>query len=266
MTSFKNNMKKNQIITFTTDFGLNDNFAGIMKGIILNCNPGINIVDITHNVSAQNIFCAGYMLNNSYKYFPKKTVHCCVVDPGVESSRKILAFVFNGHFFVMPDNGIISGILGKAKPDKIVSVENPGIFLKTGLPAFHGSYIFAPISAYIAEKESIDDLGPVIASWVKKETEKPYCENSDTIIGKIICIDTFGNLITNIPSALVKENSAVMIKNHKINSLSGNYSSCNKGEVLALIGSTNLLEISVNMGNAKEYFQGYEGMEVKVFL
>ena len=258
------------IITLLTDFGIADEYVGVMKGVILSLNPSVNIIDITHQIDPQDILHAAYTIKSSYKYFPPGTIHILVVDPGVGSRRAIIALKADNHIFLAPDNGLLSLIIDKAEENLIISIDNPKYFLNQVSKTFHGRDIFAPVAAHISKGISLKNIGTPVN---KNELTylnmiKPFIL-SNTIKGSIISIDRFGNLITNIDYNLIKklktsENIKIILHNKKICGLSKNYKSTNMKSPLAIIGSNGYLEISVNCGNAEKYFGAEKGDKIKI--
>lgn len=185
-----------KIIALLTDFGYKDNFVGIMKGVILGINPQVNLVDISHGVKPQSIFEAYFLLKNSYKFFPKGTIFVAVVDPGVGSKRKSILIETNDYFFIGPDNGIFS-FLESHEIKNIVHLTNKEYFLKPVSSTFHGRDIFAPAAGFLSKGVSPEELGTLIKSIKRVEIPKPRIEK-DKLVGEIIYIDGFGNLISNI--------------------------------------------------------------------
>ncbi|MBL0716659.1 MAG: SAM-dependent chlorinase/fluorinase [Desulfosarcina sp.] len=253
------------IITLLTDFGIEDEYVGIMKGVILSINPSAVIVDITHNISPQDIMDAAYRIKASYKYFPKKTVHMVVVDPGVGSARPIIAVQSQGCYLLAPDNGILTPLLDDGDIDNIVYVENPEYFLDSVSQTFHGRDIFAPVAAHISKGIGIMELGQTadIKDLVRISVAKPFVSDNGELSGIIASIDRFGNLITNIDYILFKKfrdtfccgkEISFIIGSKKITGFSKNYNSVKSGMPLAITGSRGYLEIAVNCGSAKKIF------------
>jgi len=258
------------IITLTTDFGIEDEYAGVMKGVILGIHPGATIVDITHHIHPQDLIEAAYTIETSYKYFPSGTVHIVVVDPGVGSERPILALEKSGHFFLAPDNGVLSLLLDDMGIGSIVHVKNNRYFLKSVSQTFHGRDIFAPVGAHMSLGVHINDLGDGIEedNVVRLYIKKPV-QSGDEITGQIISIDRFGNLITNIDSNkhlanIYHKHVEIKIGREKITGLSYSYENGKDQAPLAIIGSRGTLEIAVNNGSAKRYFMAEKGDVVKV--
>src|SRR4028119_646018 len=156
-------MPENRIITLLSDFGLSDVYVAVMKGVIAQINPGLTVVDLTHQIPPQNIAAARFSLMNAYSYFPPGTVHIAVVDPGVGSNRRSVAVEFDSGFLVAPDNGLLSGVLSQSAVKTAVELTNPK-YWRTGTPSttFHGRDIFAPVGAHLASGVPLEELGKVI--------------------------------------------------------------------------------------------------------
>ena len=249
-------MPENRILTLLSDFGLSDVYVGVMKGAIAQINPTLTIVDLTHQIPPQNIMAARFCLMNAYPYFPEGTVHVAVVDPGVGSSRRAIAVEFAGGFLVGPDNGLFSGVLSQS--EAIIAVELTNTYYwRTSEPSatFHGRDIFAPIGAHLASGVALDKMGEEIDVATLVELAIPECTvTASGIVGCIQYIDSFGNLITNIPGADVQGKtwsifaSGVTIPGYQ------SYSDSEQG-ALALIGSHGWIEIAINCGNAQTDLQ-----------
>ncbi len=257
------------IITLLTDFGLNNWFVGTMKGVIKNINPDAEIIDISHNVNNFNVCEAAFTLRNSYIYFPVNTVHTVVVDPGVGSKRNALLVKTEKYFFVAPDNGVLSYCLDCEEIEKIIRIENSKYFLIPESSTFHGRDIFAPVSAYLSSGVDPDEFGPEIKSYKKLKKSVPRKISEREIIGHIIHIDQFGNLITDVPESYLNELFAlqktnyfkILIRDYEIRKIAKNYSEGKGSELIALVGSSGYLEIAVNQGSAKEVLDFTEGGE-----
>jgi S-adenosyl-L-methionine hydrolase (adenosine-forming) len=264
------------IVTIVSDFGLCDEYAGVMKGVILSICPAASIVDITHQIDPQDIVQAAYLIPSFYRFFPLGTVHLIVVDPGVGGERDILAVSHRGHVFIAPDNGVLTLLMSREKSDTIVRINNANYFLKPVSSSFHGRDIFAPISAQIINGLTLKDLGTRIECEDIIRLKDLSCRLSKTgeLFGKIISIDRFGNLTTNIDSdsllalcqSKFKNNIQIRISAHEISGLSDRYSNAELNAPLALIGSRNYLEIAVNCGSAEEYFKAHKGDPVQVTI
>ncbi|HUV51410.1 MAG TPA: SAM-dependent chlorinase/fluorinase [Anaerolineae bacterium] len=253
------------IITLITDFGVDDEYVGVIKGVILSINPAATIVDITHHIEPQDLIQAAYIIKHSFKYFPEGTVHVVVVDPGVGSERAIIALEVTGHIFLAPDNGVLTLLMDKANINSIVRVEESRYFLESVSPTFHGRDIFAPVAAHLSNGVEIKALGATIinkAGLKKLFVEHASISDSGELVGVVVFIDRFGNLITNIDAKSLdkfcksckKERLEFRIGKKKIIGLSKTYENVLSQSPLAIIGSRGYLEIAVNCGNAKRYF------------
>jgi hypothetical protein len=264
------------VITLLTDFGTHDPCAAIMKGVILNINPRVGIVDISHWINPQDVHHAARTLAHSYMYFPSKTVHIVVVDPGVGGSRAVVALQSQSHLFLAPDNGVLTPVVRNEPIEKIVRVENAKYFLTPVSRTFHGRDIFAPVGANLSLGLPIDRLGPAIGSdsLVRLKLAQPRLEKDGRLYGTVVDIDRFGNLITNIDWTVVehhypaakRENFRLLFGRHCLTGLSSTYDSVDPGTPLVLIGSRGALEISVNQGNAALLFKAHRGMPISVLI
>ena len=244
------------IITLLTDFGVQDEYVGVLKGVILSTDPNATIVDISHAIPAQDITAAAHTLKASYPYFPQGTIHVAVVDPGVGTRRAIIAVLSGGHFFLAPDNGLLDPILRQAKSVTIHRVDNDMLFLHPVSRTFQGRDIFAPIAGHLSKGFSLDALGPMVEmnSVVLLEEREPQLLKSGEIIGKIVVVDGFGNLITNIHARDLAglDNSQLVITagDVAISGLADSYAQGDSQRPIAILGSRDCIEIAVNLGNA----------------
>jgi S-adenosylmethionine hydrolase len=193
------------LITLLTDFGLEDGYAGMMKGVIASIAPEVRTIDITHRIPRQNLIAARFCLMSSYEYFPRGTIHLAVVDPGVGSDRRGVAIRCEAGYFVGPDNGLFSGVLETSPVISAVSLTNPQ-YWRGSVPSrtFHGRDIFAPVAAYLADGVPLEMLGdPIDPGSLVRPAIEPLEIQEKSIRGTIQYIDTFGNAITDIPESLV---------------------------------------------------------------
>jgi len=275
------------IITLLTDFGIDDEYVGVMKGVILSINPDAKIIDITHRIDPQDMIQAAYAIDSAYEYFPEGTVHVVVVDPGVGSDRSILAVRTEKYVFLAPDNGVLTLALNHenisgTETAEVIRVDNSAYpFLqdgyKTGLNSvsqtFHGRDIFAPVAAHVSKGVEISRLGmPAEQNELTRlDIPRPYISD-DELFGKIVWPDSFGNLMTNIDmksleafcKGEIKKRLEIHIEKYKIRGLSESYASVKSGEPLAIMGSRGYLEISVNCGNAGVYFMAGKGDDIRI--
>jgi hypothetical protein len=249
-------MKPSGIITLTTDFGLSDPYVAMMKGVILSINPSARIVDVTHQVGTGSIAQAALLIHETFPYFPKGTVHLAVVDPGVGSHRRLIALTAAAHIFVGPDNGLFWPVFREFEGAKAVELSQSRYFLPSITQTFHGREIFAPVAAHLSLGLPLESLGPTLHDLTKVTLPQPYAKGG-VLCGQIIRVDNFGNLVTNISaqeltdflqSAPLRIEAGDLV----IRKLSRVYADCEEGEPLALINSSNLLEIAVNLGRASE--------------
>jgi len=261
-------MNKKQVIALLTDFGTEDHYVGVMKGVILTINPNVTLVDISHKISAQNILEGALILRSSYRYFPPKTIFLTVVDPGVGSKRKAIIVQTKHYSFVAPDNGIVSPTLNEEPPTAIYSIENDRYFLKPVSTTFHGRDIFAPVAGNLSKGLLPARFGKKQKKLVNiKLPEAVVAKATKSIKGMLITIDHFGNLITNIESKhfnLFKGPFAIKIKNTSIDYLTSSYAVVSKKQLLAIIGSSGYLEISVNQGSASQKLKAKIGDTVQL--
>jgi len=256
------------VISLITDFGLTDNFAGVIKAVILKINPDAQIVDICHEVRPQDITQAAFLLKASFKYFPFGTIHLVVVDPKVGSKRKRIVVKTRNYYFIAPDNGVLWPTLKDELPIEIIEIANDKYFLKPTSDTFHGRDIFAPIAAYISKGKDISEFGKRIRSI--KELVLPRVKIIPKVLtGEIIYIDRFGNLISNIDKDILynfieNRKFKISIKNKTIYRISNNYTEVPNLKPLALIDSYNYLEIAINCGSACNYLHVHKGTKIKV--
>lgn len=251
------------IVTLLTDFGTRDVYVGVIKGVILARCGGAQIVDLAHEVEQGNVHEGGYLLASAWRYFPAGTVHCAVIDPGVGGDRRILAAEVAGHYFVAPDNGLLTELFNDTAPTRVVSVENESLMIQPVSQTFHGRDIFAPAAAALAGGVTLDELGPRTESWLKLPRVEPIEQGSE-LVGQVVHIDRFGNIITNIRADDLPDEPRVRIARHAIHGLADSYQSVPRGELLAIIGSTGRLEISINQGDAASLLAARVGDAVHV--
>jgi hypothetical protein len=264
------------LITLLTDFGTRDEYAGVMKGVIAGIAPDVRVVDICHHIEPQNIVHGAFILAAATPYFPAGSVHAAVVDPGVGGKRRILAVDFNRHLFVVPDNGLIEGVLAKGPNASIVSVENENYFLHPVSRTFQGRDIFAPVAAHLAAGLPLSELGPAVDRATIVTGMLPHCDfpTPNCIEGRVVTIDRFGNLMTNIDAASLARLSGeeegrqlmVSLVDRPLGVIVASYHQVPKHTPLAMLGSRGFLEIAINCGNAKEMLKVGEKEKVRVQL
>ncbi len=246
-----------------SDFGSDDHFVGVMKGVVLSINPNVRVVDLTHEISHFDIARAAFVIKNSYGFFPKGSIHLAVVDPGVGTDRKPLVVCAAGNLFVGPDNGIFTPIFRDLSPFSAYAIEDPRYTLNPVGSTFHGRDIFAPAAAHLSLGVDPSLLGAVVENPVVIDIEKPARFGDEAVQGVAVCADSFGNLVSNIEFQNIPDTVEVEISGVVIDRLSDCYSEREPGEAVAVRGSSGFVEIAVNRGSALERFGG-EGTKITV--
>jgi len=265
-------MKNIPIITLLTDFGLQDEYVGVMKGVILSINPRVDFVDISHNINRHDITQAALTLNASFRYFPKGSIHIVVVDPGVGGKRKPICLQQEGHFFIAPDNGVLTMVIQDGMAERICVITNQKYFLKPVSNTFHGRDIFAPTAAHLSKGVDMLCLGQKIplSDINMLDVTSPHVSATNEMVATIISIDHFGNLVTNISQATFEkfrgntrpEEVVIRVEKSKIQGVSKSYDSVKIGSPVAVFGGRDLLEISLYQGDARTYFDARVGQNV----
>ena len=258
-----------KIITLTTDFGLKDPYAAEMKAAILSISPNATIVDVTHDVAQFNIRMGAYVLASAAPYFPKGTIHVAVVDPNVGTRRRPLLVQTLHSFFVGPDNGLLILAAEQQGIKCIREITNARLMLSQVSSTFHGRDVFAPAAAHLANDEAPAEFGPEIHDAAKPSFAKVTLREG-ILVGEVLHVDNFGNIITNISSkevARIRGAGVVNVEMHnqklKLKFYQA-YGEAKPQEPLALIGSHNYLEIALNQGNAAEKFKVRLGDKIQL--
>jgi len=260
------------IISLLTDFGIDDEYVGVMKGVILSINPAAVIVDISHRIKPQGILQAAFLIKSSYQFFPEHTIHVIVVDPGVGSDRAILAYEKKKHVFIAPDNGVLTLLLDEAGDGKTVRIENSEYFLNPVSQTFHGRDIFAPVAAYLSTGTAMTALGSALDTTdvVRLPIPKAFISEAGSIVGNVISIDRFGNLITNIDLKLLEQygisekKAMIAMGEVTLKGIMPSYVSVKTAQPLVITGSRGYLEIAVNKGSAQRMFSAAIGDTVRI--
>lgn len=250
-------------IALITDFGTADYFVAAMKGTILSIHPSVSIIDITHEIPNHNIREAAFTLAACCADFPAGTVFTVVVDPGVGSGRRSIAVEAGGYYFVAPDNGVLSRALAKTPTPFAVELKNERYFGPRRSTTFHGRDIFAPVSAHIALGVPLDELGPPVTDLVRSTVREPRRENG-VLVGEIIHIDHFGNLITNLTTVDLTNTISVEINGHSVSRRLTAYAEASVGEIFLIEGSAGFIEISSREASAARIVGAKAGMAVFV--
>ena len=263
-------MAKQLLATLLTDFGTREPYAAAMKGVILSLCPYAQVVDISHDIRPYDVLGAAMVLGESAPCFPPGTVHVVVVDPGVGTDRRVLVGQFQGRMYVFPDNGVITAVAERGPAEALVVVRNPAYLPKFPASAtFQGRDVFAPIAAQILNGLHIQRLGPQPETY--KLLELPACEETQgEIVGQVIHVDSFGNLISNIPESLVRERwmhlEAVRgtCGERDVGGIQSTYGFVGEGQPLMLFNSMGRVEVAVNRGRACDVFEAGFGTPIRL--
>jgi len=260
---------RQSIITLLTDFGQRDYFVGAMKGVILSINPDANIVDISHEIPPQDIEAAAFNLLSCYEDFPTRTVHVAVVDPGVGSDRRAIAIECAGQFFVGPDNGLFSWICEREEDWTAFHLTKRQFFRQLVSHTFHGRDIFAPVAAHLSNGTALSEFGELLRGIVKLDSLAPKTINENTIEGRIIHIDRFGNCVTNFSAEHLSSRGTatswkMVINDREIDSLRHSFAEARMNEIFCVVGSAGFLEISARNASAAELLGVRRGQTVQL--
>ncbi len=260
-------IRNRPVVGLITDFGIQDPYDAVMKGVIYSINPEANIVDITHHVEPQNVPQAAFILSRVFSYFPRDTVFNVVVDPGVGGKRRALAVKTRDYYFVAPDNGVLTLAMKKSPPQVMVEITDFRFILQPVSRTFHGRDIFAPAAAHLSNRVPITEMGMKVEDY-EKLTFPPVTVQKDHLLGHVIYTDHFGNLITDIDHELYhsRKVNRITVADHTITGLNRSYNSSPPGDLLAITGSFDTLEISVNKGSATDLLKGVTGLPVRIEL
>lgn len=245
----------NAIITLTTDYGTNDHLVGTLKGVILKINPEVTIVDITHGVAPYDLLDGALAIGSAYAYFPPKTIHIVVVDPGVGTDRRPLLVSGDNQYFVAPDNGVLSLVYERNTNVVVRNANAEHYYLQPVSKTFHGRDIFAPIAAWLSKGWQTAAMGEEIQDYKKFALPKPKASNG-VVKGVVLRVDSFGNLITNFRSedlpeaARTKGDLELQVGTQSVKRLVDTFARGENAEPIAFVGSSGYLEIAVNKGNA----------------
>jgi S-adenosylmethionine hydrolase len=244
------------LITLITDFGRDSPYVAAMKGVILSINPAATIVDVSHGIAPQNIAEGAFVLGETTRWFPANSIHVAVIDPGVGSARKIVYARVDAQQFVCPDNGLLSYVCRDRPPAQVFEVINRSLFLHDVSSTFHGRDIMAPVAARLSLGLAPAELGPPVVELKNFEWPLPQ-RHGHQVVGQIVYVDSFGNLISNIrrndlPQDVDPASLAVECGSHRVDGVVKIYSACPAGSRVALFGSSDLLEIAVVERNAAQ--------------
>jgi S-adenosyl-L-methionine hydrolase (adenosine-forming) len=244
----------NRLITLTTDFGTADHFVGVLKGVIAQIAPTARVVDISHEVQPFEVAEGAFTIAQAYRYFPKRTVHVVVVDPGVGSTRRPILAEAGGHYFVAPDNGVLSMVLAREVRAKVRHITNDKYFLHPVSRTFHGRDVFSPVGAHLAKGVLPARFGKLIEDHLRLNFEKPSRTGKRSWTGQILKVDRFGNLITNFhvddfPDIRTRA-FGMNVGLRTVGRLALTFTECDPGELFVVVGSSGYLEVATNQGSA----------------
>lgn len=256
------------VVALLTDFGTHDHYAGTMKGVVLGISPDVTLVDISHEIAPHDVLGASLELAACYRYFPSGTIFLVVVDPGVGSSRRGLAAEAGEYRFIAPDNGVLTAVFAEARPKTVVELTERQYARPTVSRTFEGRDRFAPAAGWLAKGVRLAALGRPVADYQRLEIPAPDVQ-ATAIAGVVLRVDRFGNLITNIDRRgfdRMAQDGALEIQagGHAIGRLVSTYADIGEGEVAALFGSSDHLEVAANAASAAERLQLGRGAPVTV--
>lgn len=258
-----------QLITLTTDFGLQDYYVSAMKAVMLGIAPNVRFVDVSHEIPPQDIMAGAWVVRNSAFLYPPGTVHLVVVDPGVGTSRHAVALKIKDQYFVGPDNGIFSLLFDEFEYEAYM-LNNPKYWREGVSNTFHGRDIFAPVAAHLSNGVSLEETGEPIEELVTYHWAVPIADK-DGLQGWVVHIDRFGNLITNLSHDLIKDhlknkNVKIYVGNTMLEKIVNTFGDVEEGEPAAFIGSSGMLEIGINKGNASRMLSVDKGAQISIVL
>jgi S-adenosylmethionine hydrolase len=261
------------LVTLTTDFGLNDHFVGTIKGVILDIAPEAEIVDVCHAVQAFDVLDGALTIAQAYSYFPNGTVHLVVVDPGVGTARRPILLSTGRHYFVAPDNGVLSLVYAREERLQVRHIDAAHYYRQPVSNTFHARDIFSPVAAYLAKGVEVAKFGEEITDFVRFNAPKPKAAEANTLRGVILKVDRFGNMITNFTPqdvpALFQANPPgfkILVGKREITEIHANYAGGAPNEVFGILGSMGYLEIAANRAAAAQIIGSGKGSEVNIIL
>jgi len=256
-------------LTLTTDFGLSDHYVGVMKGVIASICPQARVTDIGHLVSPFEITEGAYLIAQAYKYFPRKTVHVVVIDPGVGTARRPILMEAAGQYFIAPDNGVLSMVFDAA-PHKVRAISNPKLMRRKISRTFHGRDVFAPAAAHLAKGAQAAAFGKLIHDYIRIGITRPSPAGKDAWRGTILKVDRFGNLITNFTARDFAGINARPFEmrsgSQRIHRLALTYAETEVGDLFVIVGSSGYLEIAANQTSAASLLGCSAGAPVELDL
>lgn len=263
-------MAANNIVTLTTDFGVSDHFVGTMRGVILDVNPQANVVDLCNSVNPFDVLDAALTLAQAYSYYPPDTTHVVVVDPGVGSARRPLLVTTTRHYFLAPDNGVLSLVMDREERVLVRHITSEHYFLQPISQTFHGRDVFAPCAGWLSKGVEPAKFGEEITDYQRFSLPRPKPTGERALKGVILKTDRFGNLITNLTPANAPAIFAagaelrITVGAATVSGLQASYAEGKPGEPFAILNSMGYLEIAANRGSAAQLAKAGRGTEVTV--
>ena len=236
-----------------------------MKGVLLSQCPGVQVIDLTHDIAPHDVTEAALFLAAALPHFPQEAVHVVVVDPGVGTERRGLAVRAGGQQIVCPDNGVLTLLVRNHPIEEAYAITNREWMAQDVSPTFHGRDVFAPVAARLAQGNPMHDVGEPISDIVHLDLPAPKRIDGG-VAGQVIHIDRFGNAVTNIPDGLLDGFTGLSVGDHTIDQLMDTYGDAPPGFPIALVGSTGHLEIALNQGNARKELGLEVGTPVTIFI
>jgi S-adenosylmethionine hydrolase len=240
-----------------------------MKGVVAGIAPAARVIDISHDVAPHNVTEAAFVIAEAWPYFPKRTIHMVVVDPGVGTSRRPILAEVGGHFFIAPDNGVLSMVFDAAM-HKVRVISNPKFMRRDISRTFHGRDVFAPAAAHLAKGAQPGAFGKLIQDFVRIWIAQPSPKGQDAWRGAILKVDRFGNLITNFAAREFGSISArpfeMRAGTQRIHRLALTYADTAVGELFVIVGSSGYLEIAANQTSAASLIDCSAGAPVELDL
>ena len=259
----------NPVVTLTTDYGTSDHLVGVLKGVILRIAPNATIVDINHHVAPFDLLDGALSIGAAYRYFPARTVHLVVVDPGVGTQRRPILVTADQYYFVAPDNGVLSLIYERESAVTVRHINAEHYFLSPVSNTFHGRDVFAPVAAWVAKTSQTEAMGEEISDYVRFALPRPKAAGS-VLKGVVLRVDAFGNLMTNFTAEDLAAATgtdgklSLQVGGKRVEKLAQTFANGASGEPVAIIGSSGFLEIAVNKGNAARVLGVNRGAEVTI--
>lgn len=261
-------------IVLLTDYGLQDTYVGVLKGVIARIAPQVPVIDLLHHVRPQQVRQGAYALWVAEPYFPDGSIFVVVIDPEVGTQRRAVAVEVNRKYFLAPDNGVLSFVLGRYGAERAVLIENPAYRLPGLSSTFHGRDLFAPAAAYLAQEVRLEQLGMPIDPWSLRRLPLPRCEYGEGVwVGEVLHIDRFGNLVTSLSAEQLQlggspqelERWRVAVGGVTLTGIVRTFADVAEGELCAYVGSDGLLEIARRNGHAAMYLQVQLGELVRAW-